>query len=749
MNRFTRMKRNGVKQPHNPFGNRPALEHEFTREAKNPFEEAGAIGRSHSEIFGMNLAGEEYLAELTWPRDLQIYDKMRRSDSQVQCMLLAMELPIRSTKWFVEPFSEDSKDKQVAQEVESNLFSGPPDGMTQNWEDFLRLALTMLSFGHSIFEKVYKIDEHGFVKWKKFAQRPQKTIYDFLYDEHGGPEGIQQFKVTGSSYDLVNIPIEKLIIFSHRMERGDLKGTSVLRHAYKHWTIKDYIYKIMNIGIERNQVGTPVMELPEGYDNTDYERAKDIVENLRSAEKGGAVVRPGFILKLLESNRNMMDVMPYIEHHDLMILRGILAQFINLGSGDVGSYALSKDQSDLFLMTLNSTSRYIASIMNSYCIPQLVNYNWDVEGYPKLNFQPIGQDFSQVGEVLSKLVQGRLLVPDENIEGWLREVMELPEKAETAEPIAPPEPEELPDDEEPPEIIEGKEGGCSCCVLELEDRIMGRVFQNGQRRWRRDLTSFEQRMNLEEIENRWDSEEEKLRDKGKEISDKQIQDLFERIRREVENGNYDQLAKIPVRYRGEFSEFMGRQYRDLVEFGKDQGAQELNIDKDDVPTPNELRRIADAQAGVVSDNVAQRIKTRMTLGVLNAIRGGATVKQALYRGREDARETRDRELRTVASAQVGEAVNKGRELSANRKGVELAQFSAILDDSVCPLCERQDGQIVEIANPDYDTFTPQLHHNCRCVWVYIDPEETPQPDPTWNTPPTSLVDQFGGLVFEE
>jgi len=740
---FTRTKKNG--------------EVKLTEEesVRNMQAEVGSVGRPHSEIFGAALATEEYLQELRWPRDIQVYDKMRRSDSQIQCMLLAMELPIRSTKWVVEPYSEDSKDKQIAEEIEDNLFTGPPLGMSQHWEDFLRLAMTMIIFGHSVFEKVFKIDERGYARWKKFAQRPQRTIYDFLYDENGGPEMIRQMKVTGHSYEIVDIPIEKLLVFSHRMERGDLRGQSVLRHAYKHWMIKDFIYKVMNIGIERNQVGTPYIELPEEYGEQDYNRAREIVENLRSAEKGGAVIPPGFTLNLLESTRNMMDALPYIEHQDRMMLRGILAQFIDLGTGEVGSYALSKDQSDLFLMTLNATARYIAGVVNAYAIPQLVDFNWQVDGYPKVSFRPIGQDFSKVGEIITKLVEGQLVAPDENLEEWLRDIMELPEKSEDAPPAPRPEPEgpeepaepNEPEDDEDEEIhVHGNECGC---LHHLEDRILARTFQDGQRRWRRDLTAWEKKLNLEELEERWDSEEEKLRDKGKEISDKQIQDLFDRVKKEVEAGNYDKLAKIPVRYRGEFSEFMGKQYRDLVEYGKREGARELGIDPDDVPTPNEQRRIADAQSGVVADNVAQRIKTRMTMGILGALAGGSTIKQALYKGREDAKDIRDSELRTASSAQVGEAINKGRELSANKKGVNLAQFSGILDDYICPLCERLDGLIIELDNPDYDRFTPQLHHNCRCLWVYIDPEETPQPEPTWETPPASMIDQYGGLIFGE
>ncbi|MCK8827723.1 hypothetical protein MWH25_08195 [Natroniella acetigena] len=75
-------------------------------------KELGSIGQSHSARFHA-LGDEEYLPK-RWPQNIDVYNKMKRSDGQVQAMLLVMELPIRSTKWFVEPYSDSAKDKEIA-----------------------------------------------------------------------------------------------------------------------------------------------------------------------------------------------------------------------------------------------------------------------------------------------------------------------------------------------------------------------------------------------------------------------------------------------------------------------------------------------------------------------------------------------------------------------------------------------------------------------------------------------------------
>ena len=51
---------------------------------------------------------------------LEVYEKMRRSDSTCQACLLVMELPILSTKFFVRPASNSSLDKEIAAFIEWN-----------------------------------------------------------------------------------------------------------------------------------------------------------------------------------------------------------------------------------------------------------------------------------------------------------------------------------------------------------------------------------------------------------------------------------------------------------------------------------------------------------------------------------------------------------------------------------------------------------------------------------------------------
>lgn len=398
----------------------------LTKVSKKPSRvEVGGTGRAYAQRFQQYLATDEYLSALRFPYDVTVYEKMGRSDGQIRAILLMLSLPIRATQWFIRPKDSSKKAQTIANYVEECLFGGYDVGLNNGFDDFIKDVTTMFQFGHSIFEKVFEVKKQK-IKWKKFAVRPQSTIYDVYYDRVGDCKGIEQYMVT-DGWNTIYIPIEKLLIFSHDMKQANIRGTSVLRSAYKHWSIKDFLYKITNIGIERNFAGTPVLTLPENYTQDDKELADEIVTTLRSNEFGGVRIPNGFILEMFEGKRTLADVMPYINHQDDCISKSILAQFMNLGSagGTSGSYALSSDQSQMFLMMLDASAKTICNTINTHAIPELVKYNFNSDLYPYLSFKPMNS--TKLVNTLKTLVDGKLVLPDDDLETYLRDMLDLPD----------------------------------------------------------------------------------------------------------------------------------------------------------------------------------------------------------------------------------------------------------------------------------------------------------------------------------
>jgi hypothetical protein len=158
-----------------------------------------------------------------------------------------------------------------------------------------------------------------------------------------------------------------------------------------------------------------------------------------------------------------------------------------------------------------------------------------------------------------------------------------------------------------------------------------------------------------------------------------------------------------------------------------------------------------AYAQTSAERTLVDLSTRVQLELVAAFRSGvstvglqATVAQ-LY-DEEIRGESKPPRLTTRMLS--SKALNASRADAIERGGIQLAgaQYSAILDKRTCALCERLDEQLIGIADRDFEKYTAPVHFNCRCVWVYVTAEEEGFV-PNWSSPPRSMVEQYGGLVF--
>ena len=385
------------------------------------------IGGTGTIFVGGVISGEEYNRDLAGLKGLQIIDQMRKGDATVRASLMSVKLPIRATNWFIKPASDDPKDIEIAEFIDQNLFKE----MTITWADFLRQALLHLDYGRMVFEIVYKQLDDGRIGWHKFAPRLPATIFKWQTEDN--QDGVTQFLPTGG---YVSIPIEKLIIFVNDKEGDNWEGISLIRPAYKHWYIKDSLYKIDALAFERQGLGIPFVKPPLGANLQEEDKAEELLKNLRANEESHLKIPQGWGFGFMDMNAgSLRNIQPTILHHDRQIVKNVLAQFLELGaSGASGSFALSQDQSRLFLLSLQAVARHIAEAINKFAIPRLVDFNFEVKEYPELDFAKIGQvDFDKLSTALQRLSQSGVLTPDEDLEAHIRETMELPEMMEDAD----------------------------------------------------------------------------------------------------------------------------------------------------------------------------------------------------------------------------------------------------------------------------------------------------------------------------
>lgn len=395
---------------------------ETQAEAKKPDRtELGATGTS---VFAGLLYEEDYNTDLQGEKGLKVYDKMRRSDGQVKAGLLACKLPLLVARWDIAPGSDSAEDVEIAETVKADLF----ENMADTWDDFLRQALIMLDFGHMPFEKVWEIRD-GHWAWRKLAPRLPASITEWHITKEGDLDYIIQQASVGDQFKTMTIPASKLLLFTHEREGSNYRGISMLRAAYKHWWYKNNLYAIDGIAAERHGVGLARFTYPDQATQAQKDKVAEVGERLHAHERSYAALPESIKLDLLGVQGQLHDIKGSIDHHDLQIVRSILAQFMNLGAKTTGSYALSQDQSQFFLMALQSVGKNICNTMNRNCIREMVDYNWNVTKYPHLTVSGLDSpDVMGYAQAIASLMTAGAITTDIPTENELRRMVKLPPK---------------------------------------------------------------------------------------------------------------------------------------------------------------------------------------------------------------------------------------------------------------------------------------------------------------------------------
>lgn len=406
------------------------------------------VGRTGLRQWG-GYVYEEFIKDLYGIRGVQKYKEMSENDSVVGAVLFAIEMLLRQTSWSMQPASSDNRDQESADFVESCMYD-----MSQTWSDTISEILSMLVYGWSWHEIVYKRRQgpsqdptrnsqynDGRIGWRKLPIRAQHTLLRWQFDDTGGIQAMLQ--MAPPTYKLATIPIEKSLLFRTRIDKGNPEGRSILRTAYRPWYFKKRMEEIEGIGVERDLAGLPVMEPPEGIDiwnEADPEmvqllrNAERTVRNIRRDEMEGIVKPPGWKLELLSTGgRRQMDVDKIIQRYDQRIAMSVLADFILLGHEQVGSFALSVSKSDIFMQALSAWLDMIAEVFNRYAIPRLIALNPSLpqENLPQLIHGKVAHvSLQELGAFLKDTVGLGVLTPDPGLEDHVREMAGLPERPE-------------------------------------------------------------------------------------------------------------------------------------------------------------------------------------------------------------------------------------------------------------------------------------------------------------------------------
>lgn len=417
------------------------------------FKELGATGLRRSGGFVL----EEFLPQLQGTLARQAYREMSDNDPIVGGILLAFNEVMGRLDWHIEKPEDASPEELIAYEFIAGAFEDTED----SWDVTLSEILSMLTYGWSWLEVVYKIRggqynpdkkyrskySDGRIGWKKFAIRSQDSYLRWDFKENGNVRGlVQQDITTGMHY----IPMEKSLLFRTSEFKNNPEGVSMLRRAYTSWYYKKRIQEIEAIGIERDLAGYPVVYAPQEWFSPDadagtiqsLQAVQSLVTNIKRNQSEGVVLphltdetgNKVLTLELLSSggSRNF-DTGAIIDRYNKMIATSMLADFVLLGQGNVGSFALGSQKLESWQMIVESIAKSICEVFNKHAIEKLLRLNGiKCENPPRLVFGSVARaDLSTLAPYLSALADsGILTMSDPDLETWAREQADIPPLSE-------------------------------------------------------------------------------------------------------------------------------------------------------------------------------------------------------------------------------------------------------------------------------------------------------------------------------
>lgn len=367
----------------------PILQPDPSESKKPSYVELGTSGLSR---WGTSVY-EEFMPQLQYPSAARVYKEMSDNDPTIGAILYMTEQLIRKAGWTVAPGGKTDADKEAAEFLQSCM-----DDMSMSWANTISEILSMVIYGFSFHEIVYKVRkgpnqknskyrskyDDGRIGWARIPVRSQHTMTGWIFAENGDIKAFEQ--QAPPNYGPVTIPLSKGLLFRTKVARDNPEGRSLLRNAYRPWYFKKRIEEIEGIGIERDLAGLPMLETPQGLDiwdpnNEEATRlratAESLVRNIRRDRSEGVVLPGGWQLKLLSTGGSrQFDTNGIINRYDNRIAVTMLADIVMMGGDKVGSFALGEVKKSLLAASLEALIQHIADVFNTYAVPKLFQYNY-------------------------------------------------------------------------------------------------------------------------------------------------------------------------------------------------------------------------------------------------------------------------------------------------------------------------------------------------------------------------------------
>ena len=729
-------------------------------------EEMGTGGVSFTSGI---IDSDEFNAALTGQEGVRTYDKMKRTDAKVAGLLNAILMPCLGATYDIELPNEDDPafartTEEHAQFLRENLFQ-----RLDFTTEFLRHALSCIWSGFSWFEKIYVL-EAGKLYLSKLSPRVASTLYKWNVNGSGELETVTQETWKDNAVSKIEIPRSKIALFTFQREANNYEGQSILRAVYRHWLIKDTLYRLDAIRNERFAIGVPHIKLPAAFSAEMLTMAKAIGKNWKGAEQSFVVTVEGMEIDILQvQGGEALDLIPTIKHHDEMIPMVGLAQFLSYGTTESGSRALGESSQTFFYDALRGWLDDLMDQANREVCWPLLDLNYPNQPRPRLTYSELGSaSLSSVIDGLQK-IGSVYITPTRDLENDLRDRFNLvplgedeefnpPQSKAAAPAVAPgfqptpakpeepaPKPPKPPVDEgtkEPPEPPAGEAAGPAKATrhgdhVHLQATPSEQVVN--EEGWWRPLRPVERHIALRQIEGAMGDARDQLIRVLLAYRREWVHDLVAQVQDAAPDGPLA-INKVAISKQDEqeaIAAFLPIMMG-LYEFGQEQVRKELESQareagvklttnrkrpgaivrrqslmwfRDEGLSPSDAEELINARAVLSIKRLKEKTEGIARSYANSAWRTQGSIDQAeLEKLSDDLQAFAENESRLTAAVNVSESLNLGRDAEAQKlkESIQFADYSSVLDDNSCDPCRTADGTEVELDTEEYYDISPPL-----------------------------------------
>lgn len=387
-----------------------------------PEGELGSAVDSYREFLsldGLNVLGQDFSARRL--------DEMLRRDGKARSIEQALTLPLRSAQWSIEATDGDRGEAEFIRAALTR--SANADGMSTPLELVLGQATSACLYRRAFFEKVFKAED-GRVVYDKLALRPAATC-KYLYDRRDGAfKGFSQYvgddHPGADEMGRITIAPDRAWVFVYGQHRRPVEGVSDLETVYSLYEAKQKVRFLWFVFLENQTMPKAVVKDESGDQNAPGKLARKV-----ATLKGGGVVGIGKdqTVEPYETSNAAADAFrDAIRFLDSEMSGSVLAGFTDLAGAAAsgrGSFALSSDQSDLFLQSRQAALVELGASLTNFVIADLCRWNFGISAaVPQFKFGPLVPEHADKAlEMLQSLAgQERPLVPQEFIDMLIEKV---------------------------------------------------------------------------------------------------------------------------------------------------------------------------------------------------------------------------------------------------------------------------------------------------------------------------------------